>query len=200
MLGTICMNHPVIWRGPTAIIWPCDRLAGRRRWRPGAPCGRDHAPHLSMTCRQKLNRVRSFFKILWWQGIRPPYRASVLDPVDRHVEAKPQSNQTIPGDLRRGRRPLRHEADSAGQGRSHHQGAQPKSSGGEILGPRRRPVMGAGSPPAAPSVPNPRHSLRNANQAWRPLPLVPPLPSLADWSIFFGYWGGRGCCRTWTRG
>ena len=27
-----------------------------------------------MTWRQRLNQVRSLGKILWWQGIRPPYR------------------------------------------------------------------------------------------------------------------------------
>ena len=40
----------------------------------GDPLRRDHVPHLRMTFAQKLTRVRSFFKILWWQGIRPPYR------------------------------------------------------------------------------------------------------------------------------
>ena len=48
-----------------------------RREKAGAARGllrREHASNQSMTCRQKLNRVRSFFKILWWQGIRPPYR------------------------------------------------------------------------------------------------------------------------------
>ena len=74
MPGTTCMNHPVIWRGPTAIIWPCGRLAGIRRWRPGPPRRRDHVPDQGMTWRRKLNVVRSFFKILWWQGVRPSYR------------------------------------------------------------------------------------------------------------------------------
>jgi len=27
-----------------------------------------------MTCRQRLNQLRSIVKILWWQGVRPPYR------------------------------------------------------------------------------------------------------------------------------
>jgi radical SAM superfamily enzyme YgiQ (UPF0313 family) len=33
-----------------------------------------HVPPRGMTWRQRLNQIRSFFKILWWQGIRPPYR------------------------------------------------------------------------------------------------------------------------------
>jgi radical SAM superfamily enzyme YgiQ (UPF0313 family) len=40
----------------------------------GGPRRRDHVPHQGMTWRRKLSLVRSFFKILWWQGIRPPYR------------------------------------------------------------------------------------------------------------------------------
>ena len=31
-------------------------------------------PHRRMTWRQRLNQVRSICKIIWWQGIQPPYR------------------------------------------------------------------------------------------------------------------------------
>ncbi|MBM4301990.1 MAG: DUF4070 domain-containing protein [Deltaproteobacteria bacterium] len=40
----------------------------------GAPLRRDHVPSQTMTWAWRLNQIRSFFKILWWQGIRPPYR------------------------------------------------------------------------------------------------------------------------------
>jgi len=40
----------------------------------GGPPGRDHVPPQGMTWRRKLNVIRSFFKILWWQGVRPSYR------------------------------------------------------------------------------------------------------------------------------
>ena len=32
------------------------------------------APRRCVTWRQRLNQVRSLIKIIWWQGIRPPYR------------------------------------------------------------------------------------------------------------------------------
>lgn len=40
----------------------------------GGPPRRDHVPHQGMTWRRKLNVIRSFFKIFWWQGVRPSYR------------------------------------------------------------------------------------------------------------------------------
>jgi radical SAM superfamily enzyme YgiQ (UPF0313 family) len=40
----------------------------------GGPPRRDHVPHQGMIWRRKLNVIRSFFKILWWQGVRPSYR------------------------------------------------------------------------------------------------------------------------------
>jgi hypothetical protein len=33
------------------------------------------APQQRMTWRQRLNQLRSIGKIIWWQGIRPPYRS-----------------------------------------------------------------------------------------------------------------------------
>jgi hypothetical protein len=32
------------------------------------------APQRRATWRQRFNQVRSLAKIIWWQGIRPPYR------------------------------------------------------------------------------------------------------------------------------
>jgi radical SAM superfamily enzyme YgiQ (UPF0313 family) len=40
----------------------------------GGPPRRDHVPHQGMTWRREITLIRSFFKILWWQGLRPPYR------------------------------------------------------------------------------------------------------------------------------
>src|SRR5665647_2565615 len=40
----------------------------------GRPPRRDHAPHQGMTWRRKLNVIWSVVKILWRQGVRPPYR------------------------------------------------------------------------------------------------------------------------------
>ena len=34
----------------------------------------DDAPQRRLTWRQRVNQVRSIGKIIWWQGIRPPYR------------------------------------------------------------------------------------------------------------------------------
>jgi radical SAM superfamily enzyme YgiQ (UPF0313 family) len=35
---------------------------------------RRRVPYQGITWRRKLNAIRSFFKILWWQGVRPSYR------------------------------------------------------------------------------------------------------------------------------
>jgi radical SAM superfamily enzyme YgiQ (UPF0313 family) len=35
---------------------------------------RRRVPYQGMTWRRKLNAIQSFFKILWWQGVRPSYR------------------------------------------------------------------------------------------------------------------------------
>jgi hypothetical protein len=40
----------------------------------GGPPRRDRVPLQGITWRRKLNAIRSFFKILWWQGARPSYR------------------------------------------------------------------------------------------------------------------------------
>jgi radical SAM superfamily enzyme YgiQ (UPF0313 family) len=39
-----------------------------------APARRDLVPPQPLTWAQRVNQVRSFFKILWWQGLRPSYR------------------------------------------------------------------------------------------------------------------------------
>jgi len=39
-----------------------------------APVPRDRVPSQPLTWAQRLNQIRSFVKILWWQGIRPSYR------------------------------------------------------------------------------------------------------------------------------
>ena len=46
-----------------------------------------------MTWRRILIEIQAFVKILWWQGVRAVVPASVLDPVDRDVEAKPEQIQ-----------------------------------------------------------------------------------------------------------
>ena len=59
--------------------------------------------------------------------------ASVLDPVDRDVEAKPEPTHTILRDLRRGRGLFRHEEDGAGKGHGHHQGTTDRGFSGDTL-------------------------------------------------------------------
>jgi radical SAM superfamily enzyme YgiQ (UPF0313 family) len=39
-----------------------------------SPSGQAHVAQLGMTWHQRLNRIWRLCKILWWQGIRPPYR------------------------------------------------------------------------------------------------------------------------------
>jgi radical SAM superfamily enzyme YgiQ (UPF0313 family) len=39
-----------------------------------SPPGQAHVAQLGMTWHQRLNRIWRLCKILWWQGIRPPYR------------------------------------------------------------------------------------------------------------------------------
>jgi radical SAM superfamily enzyme YgiQ (UPF0313 family) len=41
---------------------------------PGSPVPKDRAPDQGMTLRRILIETKAFFKILWWQGVRPPYR------------------------------------------------------------------------------------------------------------------------------
>ena len=66
--------------------------------------------------------------------------ASVLDPVDRDVEAKPEPTQTILRDLRRGRGLFRHAEDGAGKGHGHHQRTAARGFSGGAPAERREPV------------------------------------------------------------
>ncbi|MBI4644165.1 MAG: B12-binding domain-containing radical SAM protein [Deltaproteobacteria bacterium] len=40
----------------------------------GAPLPKDRVPDQGMTLRRILIEIKAFFKILWWQGVRPSYR------------------------------------------------------------------------------------------------------------------------------
>jgi len=41
---------------------------------PGSPWPKDRVPDQGMTLRRILIETKAFFKILWWQGVRPSYR------------------------------------------------------------------------------------------------------------------------------
>ncbi|MCX5893055.1 MAG: DUF4070 domain-containing protein, partial [Deltaproteobacteria bacterium] len=40
----------------------------------GAPLPKDRVSDQGMTLRRILTEIKAFFKILWWQGVRPSYR------------------------------------------------------------------------------------------------------------------------------
>jgi len=44
---------------------------------PGSPLPKDRVPDQGMTWRRMLIEIKAFFKILWWQGLRPSYRRQV---------------------------------------------------------------------------------------------------------------------------
>ncbi|MGB8991409.1 MAG: DUF4070 domain-containing protein, partial [Desulfobaccales bacterium] len=44
---------------------------------PGSPLPKDRVPDQGMTWRQICIEIKAFFKILWWQGVRPSYRRQV---------------------------------------------------------------------------------------------------------------------------
>ena len=44
---------------------------------PGSLLPKDRVPDQGMTWRRILIEIKAFFKILWWQGLRPSYRRQV---------------------------------------------------------------------------------------------------------------------------
>ena len=142
----------------------------------GAPCpgprprpGHDLAPD--------INRDQGVFQNPLVARDPAVIPASVLDPVDRDVEAKPDPIQAIFRDLRRGRGPFRHEKDSAGKSHGHHQGAARL----------RLPAALQGRLAEAPLEPFPP-ALSRINDSEC---LAKDLRWLSSLFNFFHYWGGE---------
>ena len=113
----------------------------------GGPRPQDQVPRQKIPWRYLFNQARSLGKILWWQGIRPPYRRQFWTQLIGMLRQNPSQILAIFRDLRRGRGPFRPEEDRGGKGRGHHEGAAARAA---ILATRRQPVTVMGSLPDSP--------------------------------------------------
>ncbi len=66
----------------------------------GTPSAKDRVPDQGMTWRRIFIDIKAFFKVLWWQGVRPSYRRQVWSQLFGMWRQNPTRLQAIFRDLR----------------------------------------------------------------------------------------------------